>query len=212
MRIDPAGWPFVFLTTVIVVVAWVLAGPWMAAPLLLLPAFMLFFFRDPERTIAAVAGEVLSPADGRVLYTGPGTGRYATGGWQQVSIFLSPMNVHVNRLPIGGRVTRVTFHPGRFLPAYKPEAGELNEYSEVTIDHHGQTVVARQVVGLLARRVVCRVEEGAVVATGDRFGVMKFGSRMDVFLPTTATILVSVDERVVAGVTRLATLAPGTRT
>jgi phosphatidylserine decarboxylase len=206
MRIDPAGWPFVVGAVCVVGVVAVLAGPWMAAPTLALPAFMLFFFRDPERTVRAAAGEVLSPADGRVLYTGPGTGRYAGAGWQQISIFLSPMNVHVNRLPIGGRITKVTFHPGRYLPAYKPEAGELNEYAEVTIDHDGQHVVARQVVGLLARRVVCRVQEGAVVATGDRFGVMKFGSRMDVFLPASAAIHVGIDEHVVGGVTRLATL------
>jgi phosphatidylserine decarboxylase len=206
MRIDPAGWPFVVAAAGLVAVVALLAGPWFAAPTVLLPAFMLFFFRDPARTVQAADGDVVSPADGRVLYAGPATGRYASGGWQQISIFLSPMNVHVNRLPIGGRVTKVTFHPGRYLPAYKPEAGELNEYAEVTIDHGGQLVVARQVVGLLARRVVCRVQEGAVVATGDRFGVMKFGSRMDVFLPASATIRVAIDERVVGGRTLLATL------
>lgn len=211
MRIDPAGWPFVVAATGVVAVVAGLAGPWYALPALALPAFMLFFFRDPARTVRAAEGEVISPADGRVLYTGPGTGRYAGGEWQQISIFLSPMNVHVNRLPIGGRVTKVTFHPGRYLPAYRPEAGELNEYAEVTIDHGGQQVVARQVVGLLARRVVCRVKEGAVVATGDRFGVMKFGSRMDVFLPASATIRVAIDDRVVGGETVLAALAMGGR-
>ena len=94
------------------------------------------------------------------------------------------MDVHVNRMPVGGRVTRCEDHPGKFLPAYRREAGDLNEYTEVSVDIGGRTVIVRQIVGILARRIVCRVREGDVVAAGDRFGVMKFGSRMDVFLPT----------------------------
>jgi phosphatidylserine decarboxylase len=128
------------------------------------------------------------------------------GSWQQVSIFLSPMDVHVNRLPVSGRVTRVTFTPGRFLPAYRHEAGTANERSEVWIDHGGQLVVVRQIVGILARRVVCRVESGAKVHAGDRFGIMKFGSRMDVFLPTSATIAVKIGDAVRGGETVIAVL------
>jgi phosphatidylserine decarboxylase len=116
------------------------------------------------------------------------------------------MDVHVNRMPVSGRVVSVKYHPGRFLPAYRSEAGELNEYTEVTIDHGGQIVVVRQIVGILARRIVCRVKEGEVVKAGDRFGVMKFGSRMDVFLPREATLRAKVDEKVVGGVTVLAML------
>jgi hypothetical protein len=93
------------------------------------------------------------------------------------------MDVHINRMPIGGRVTKVGYHQGRFLPAYKHEAGDLNEYTEVWLDRGGQTLVVRQIVGVLARRIVCRTHVGAVVNTGDRFGVLKFGSRMDLFLP-----------------------------
>jgi phosphatidylserine decarboxylase len=129
------------------------------------------------------------------------------GTWQQISIFLSPMDVHVNRIPVSGRVTKVQYHPGRFLPAYKAEAGDMNEYTEVAIDHFGQTIVFRQIVGILARRIVCRAREGDLVKAGDRFGVMKFGSRMDIFLPATATILVKPNDRVIAGITILATLA-----
>ena len=117
------------------------------------------------------------------------------------------MDVHVNRLPVGGRVTRVRYHPGRFLPAYRREAGDLNEYTEVTVDVGGRAVIVRQIVGMLARRIVCRVREGDVVAAGDRFGVMKFGSRMDVFLPPDATLRVKVGDRVVGGITVIATLA-----
>jgi phosphatidylserine decarboxylase len=116
------------------------------------------------------------------------------------------MDVHINRMPIGGRVTKVEYHQGRFLPAYKHEAGDLNEYTEVWLDHGGQTIVVRQIVGVLARRIVCRTHVGAVVNTGDRFGVMKFGSRMDVFLPPTATISVKVGDKVRAAVTVLAEL------
>jgi phosphatidylserine decarboxylase len=107
---------------------------------------------------------------------------------------------------VSGRVTRVSFTPGRFLPAYHHDAAAANERSEIWIDHHGRTIVARQVVGVLARRVVCRLETGAEVRAGDRYGIMKFGSRMDVFLPTTAEIRVTVGEVVRGGETIIAVL------
>jgi phosphatidylserine decarboxylase len=116
------------------------------------------------------------------------------------------MDVHVNRIPVSGRVTRVSYTPGRFLPAYRHDAGAANERSEIWIDHQGQTVIARQIVGILARRVVCRVSTGADVCTGERFGIMKFGSRMDVFLPPTATIAVRVGDMVRGGETVIAVL------
>ena len=154
---------------------------------------------------------MLSPADGRVMVAGAPTGQAVPpGSWQQISIFLSPTDVHVNRMPIGGQVTRVEYHPGRFLPAYKAEAGDLNEYTEVWLDHGGQTIVVRQIVGILARRIVCRATEGTVVSAGDRFGVMKFGSRMDIFVPGNATITAKVGDRVVAAVTVIAQLSSGT--
>ena len=150
---------------------------------------------------------VLSPADGRVLVAGPADAVAAPpGGWQQISIFLSPMDVHVNRVPVSGRVTRVSVTPGRFLPAYHHDAAATNERSEIWIDHGGQMVVARQIVGMLARRVVCRVSAGADVRAGDRYGIMKFGSRMDVFLPPAATITVTVGQRVRGGETVIAVL------
>ena len=177
MRIDPAGAPFIGGALAIALilggaVAWVFA-----IPFLILGGFFLFFFRDPARQPPTGGEIVLSPADGRVLVAGPAQPDAAPeGAWQQVSIFLSPMDVHVNRIPASGRVTRVTFRPGRFLPAYRHESGRENERSEIWIDHQGQTVVARQIVGMLARRVVCRVAAGAEVHAGDRFGIMKFGS------------------------------------
>src|SRR5262249_36591062 len=151
--------------------------------------------------------QVLSPADGRVIVAGPAIADAAPpGAWQQVSVFLSPMDVHVNRIPASGRITRVSFTPGRFLPAYRHDAGTTNERSEIWIDHGGQTIVTRQIVGILARRVVCRVQSGADVRAGERYGVMKFGSRMDVFLPLDATLRVKVGDRVRGGETVIAVL------
>jgi phosphatidylserine decarboxylase len=210
MRIDPAGWPFIIGGLVLALVLWPAAGPIPAAVVLALSAFFLFFFRDPDRTHQAAEAAVVSPADGKVMVAGAPTGESVPpGSWQQITVFLSPMDVHVNRMPVGGRVTNVKYHPGKFLPAYRKEAGDLNEYTEVTIDHGGgQLVVVRQIVGILARRVVCRIREGADVAAGERFGVMKFGSRMDVFVPAGATLHTKVGDRVVGGVTIIATLPP----
>ena len=207
MRIDPAGWPFIGGSLVLAILAEWFIGRGAALSFLVLTGFFLFFFRDPDRPITADTDAVLAPADGRVMVAGaPGGQACPPGNWQQISIFLSPMDVHVNRIPISGRVTEVKYHPGRFLPAYRAEAGDLNEYTEVTIDHHGQPIVVRQIVGVLARRIVCRVKEGAAVEAGDRFGVMKFGSRMDIFVPAAADVTVKVNDKVVGGVTVIARL------
>ena len=207
MTIDRAGFPFIGGAAAIGVVVGVTASWWLAFPLFVLAAFCLFFFRDPQRAVTVGDNVVLSPADGRVLVAGNAVPEAAPEGvWRQVSIFLSPMDVHVNRVPASGRVTRVTYTPGRFLPAYRHDAGTTNERSEIWIDHNGQTVVARQIVGLLARRVVCRLRMGADVKAGDRYGIMKFGSRMDVFLPANADIRVQVGDVVRGGQTVIAVL------
>ena len=207
MRIDPAGWPFVLGGLILAIVALWLFKPAVGITLLALTTFFLFFFRDPDRPVTAPDTAVLSPADGRVMVAGASTTQaFPADRWQQISIFLSPIDVHVNRLPVSGKVMSVKYHPGRFLPAYRAEAGDLNEFTEVTIDHGGRTVVVRQIVGILARRIVCRIQEGAIVRAGDRFGVMKFGSRMDVFLPLDAAVHTKVGDKVVGGVTVLAML------
>jgi phosphatidylserine decarboxylase len=205
--IDPAGWPFIGAAGLLAVLAGAAFG-WLAAlPFLVAAAFFLFFFRDPERHASEKSEVVFAPADGRVLVAGPALDEAAPPGrWQQVSIFLSPMDVHVNRVPVSGTVTRVTHVRGRFLPAYRSEAAAVNERTEIWIDHHGQTIVARQLVGILARRVVCRVKPGASVRAGDRYGIMKFGSRMDVFLPSTAQVCVKMHEVVRGGETVIAML------
>jgi phosphatidylserine decarboxylase len=205
MKIDRAGWPFVHGALVpALVLAPVL--PWLAAVFGALALFMLYFFRDPDRTVPDLDGAVVSPADGRVLIAGDAEPASAPpGDWKQVSIFLSPLDVHINRIPIGGRVARVEYTPGRFLAAYRPESARVNERNDVWIERDGAAVVCRQVVGVLARRLVCRVGPGAAVRTGQRYGLMKFGSRIDLYLPPRAAVRVAAGDRVRGGETVVAT-------
>ncbi len=208
MKIDKAGIPFIAGA---LVPAAALAGArrygW-AAGFTALGVFFAYFFRDPERQVPTEPGLVVSPADGRIVIAGPTDRRWSPPGeWKQITIFLSPMDVHMNRTPVEGLVTRVEYKEGTFLPAYKVDAS-LNELNEVWIDHHGEPIVIRQIVGVLARRIVCRVVEGQTLARGERIGLMKFGSRMDVFLPPRAELQIQVGQHVVAGETVLARLPP----
>jgi len=200
--------PFIGGALAVGLIAGVAAGRVWALPFAALALFFAFFFRDPDRSVTTDDEDaVVSPADGRVMIAGAALADATPPGtWQQVTIFLSPINVHVNRIPVSGRVTRVAYTPGRFLPAYREDAGGANERSEIWIDHKGQTVLARQGVGVLARRVVCRAQNGAEVRAGDRFGIMKFGSRMDVFLPPNASIRVRPGDTVRGGETIIAVL------
>jgi phosphatidylserine decarboxylase len=206
MKIDKAGVPFIAGA---LVPAAVLAGArrygW-ATGFAALGAFFAYFFRDPERQIPQDEAVVVSPADGRVVIAGAADPRWSPpGDWKQVTIFLSPMDVHMNRTPVDGVITKIEYRAGKFLPAYKEDASQ-NELNEIWIDHRGTPIVVRQIVGVLARRIVCRVVEGQTLARGERIGLMKFGSRMDVFLPPTADILVAVEDHVVAGETVIARL------
>lgn len=181
-----------------------------------LPAAVALFFRDPDRTPdhtpdhgSLDADKVVSPADGKVMYAGPGQDGVAPEGkWQQVSIFLSAFDVHMNRAPYGGRLREVTYRPGKWFAAYKHESAHLNERTDLVVerDVDGQTRVVhfRQIVGLMARRVVTRVAAGDEITTGQRIGLMKFGSRMDVFVPPEVNLLVHAGQRVVAGETVIA--------
>ena len=208
MGLDRAGWPFILGALVLgLIAAWWLGRVW-SIPFVVLAAFFAFFFRDPDRTIPTAPDLVVSPADGRVMMVGdPPFAGIPPGDWQLISIFLSPLDVHINRTPVDGRVARVEYHRGKFLPAYKTEAGTHNEWTEVWFDHQGTTVVCRQIVGILARRIVTRLEVAQQVRRGDRYGVMKFGSRVDLFVPRSARLTVRAGDRVVGGESVVATLA-----
>jgi phosphatidylserine decarboxylase len=207
MRLDRSGIPFIAGAMLPAIAGVVARRPGFALPFGVLAAFFAYFFRDPERVSPVGRDLVLAPADGRILVAGPAEAADAPAGeWLQVSIFLSPIDVHINRTPVGGTVTHVEYRPGRFLPAYDAHAAEENERTEIWLDHEGTLVVCRQVVGVLARRIVCRVSEGDVLEPGDRIGLMKFGSRMDVFLPTDASLMVAPGDTVRGGETVVATL------
>ena len=204
MKIDRAGFPFIAAALLPAVGLAASRRRGWAVPFAALAGFFAYFFRDPDRDVPDDPGLVVSPADGRVMIAGPSDGRWSPPGeWKQVTIFLSPMDVHMNRSPVEGTVTRIDYRPGTFLPAYKESAND-NELNEIWIDSHGRTIVFRQVVGILARRIVCRIDEGQSLGRGERIGLMKFGSRMDVFLPNEADVLVSVGQRVIGGETVLA--------
>ena len=208
MKIDPAAYPFVAAAALPALVLFVLGFPYAASALLALALALLLFFRDPDRSCPGDPDAVFAPADGRVVLAGtPEAGAAPPGAWQQISIFLSPLDVHVNRVPLAGRVTRVEYQPGKYLPAYKGQAGVQNERNEIWIDHDGTPVVFRQITGVLVRRVVCRVRPGDRVEAGQRFGVLKFGSRIDLFLPPSSQLLVSAGARVRGGETIIARLS-----
>jgi phosphatidylserine decarboxylase len=210
--IDRAAGPFVAASTVPAALAALTGRGRLALSLLALPAGVAAFFRDPDRTPdhrQVDPDVVLAPADGRVMYAGPAQAGVAPPGeWQQVSIFLSLFDVHINRTPYGGLVEDVTYTPGRWHAAYKFESATENERSEITVsdtvDGEVRRIVFRQIVGLVARRVVTRVQKGDVLRAGQRIGLMKFGSRMDVFVPLHVDLETTVADRTVAGETVIA--------
>ena len=159
MFIDRAGIPFILVAVVLAGLAAWSGGRGWAVPFLVLAAFFVFFFRDPDRTSPSDPNLVVSPADGRVMLAAASSRRRAhrKGNGGKSASSCRPMDVHVNRTPVEGTVTHVEYHPGKFLPAYKVEAGQLNEWTEVWFERQGRAVVCRQIVGILARRIVCRL-------------------------------------------------------
>jgi phosphatidylserine decarboxylase len=210
--IDPAGLPAIGVAAIPALAAVVGRRPRLAAALALLPAAVAAFFRDPHRAVDGDPADpdlILSPADGRVMHAGePQRGVAPPGEWLQVAIFLSAFDVHINRSPAAGLVTDVSYKPGRWLAAYSAASATENECSEirlaVPVDGGERPVVFRQIVGLMARRVVTRVGPGQSVRAGERIGLMKFGSRMDVFVPPDCLLEVVPGDRVVGGRTVIA--------
>jgi phosphatidylserine decarboxylase len=193
------------LLAVALVLAWATGGwAWVIVPLLL-AAFFLWFFRDPVRAIPAGDGLIVSPGDGLVTETV--TISTPEGPRQRISIFLSVFDVHINRSPIGGVLTRVRYQKGKYLNAMNPASADKNEQNIVTVRGEGIEVTFKQIAGLLARRIVFNLSEGDTVERGQRVGLIKFGSRVDVLVPAEAVLRVKVGQRVKGGSSVLAAMA-----
>lgn len=208
----PAGRPFI-LGGLIAVMLGLAIGPWLAWLGLLFTLFCLFFFRDPERVPPGRSTAVVAPADGRVVAVTPAVppselGLGAMPRWR-VSTFLSILNVHVNRVPADGIITRVAYRHGSFLNASQDKASEANERNAVALRlADGREIAVVQIAGLIARRIVCDLREGDSVRAGQRFGIIRFGSRADLYLPEGVRPLVAVGQTMVGGETVIAELTP----
>ena len=210
MRIPVAaeGWPFIFPPAAAAcILGWM--GWWPASAALgVVTLCFLAFFRDPDRIAPVVAGAILAPADGRVMRVveidDPWVGRAV-----RVSIFLSPLDVHVNRAPVAGLVEGVEHEAGRFLAAYRDEASELNERCTVALQGETARVGVTQIAGVLARRIVCRARQGDKLQAGERYGLIRFGSRTDLVVPQGTEIRVRVGDRVRGGETIMGVLKWG---
>lgn len=208
--IAPEGWPFILTPALLGVVVVVFGLPWLGWVLVGLGVFGLYFFRNPPRVCTASPASVCSPADGKVIVVGTSPADLAGRGLpQQISIFMSVFDVHVNRAPIGGELIDYTYNPGRKFSAFKEKASLENEQNLILLKGPAGTLAFKQIAGVIARRIVFDLEIGDEVARGDRIGLIRYGSRVDLFLPPDAQILVTVGERVHAGVTPLAQLSGG---
>ncbi len=180
--VAPEGWPFILIPGAAACALVAIGWSWLAVLPALLALGSLGFFRDPERTPPAVPGAILAPADGRVREVRELHDPFV-GEAVRVSIFLSPLDVHVNRAPIAALVTEVEYRGGRFLAAYRSEASEENERCRIALQGESARVAVSQIAGVVARRVVCRARPGDKLRAGERFGLIRFGSRTDLFLP-----------------------------
>lgn len=189
------GMPFI-IVPLAVAVGFAVFGFWVLAVFFfLLAAFMAFFFRDPRRVPPNEEGVIVSAADGTV------TRIEQNESGKLVSVFLSPLNVHINRSPIAGRIAKLEYIRGKKLPATKNEASFVNERNSLTIEGEHMTVVCTQIAGILARRIVCRVKEGDNLTIGEKFGLIKFSSRTDVLMPANVEFAVKIGDKVKGGLT-----------
>lgn len=200
-----SGWPYIISFLVLSLVATAL-GVWvLAIPLWLVLLLMLNFFRDPARTSQAGPRAVISPADGKVVAIEDlaGGGDLPPGQLRLVSVFMNIFDVHVNRAPASGTIKSVVHHPGGYVPADRPEAATGNERLAVHIETERGPLVVVQVAGLVARRIECRLAAGDAVRRGQRYGMIRFGSRLDIYLPAAARVTVNLGQRVKAGVSQI---------
>lgn len=211
-RIHPAGIPFIIGFAVAAALLWWLT-PWLGVPAAIVALWCIWFFRDPERVTPGLPGMVYSPADGKIVGVtqAPPPPELGLGDapLPRVSVFLNIFNVHVNRVPISGTISGLHYHAGKFLCASFDKASVHNERQSVRLTtQDGQNIVFIQIAGLIARRIICTLRLDQAVTAGERYGLIRFGSRADVYLPEGSTILVSVGDQVVGGVSELARL-PG---
>ncbi|MFA6922133.1 MAG: phosphatidylserine decarboxylase [Gallionella sp.] len=201
------GWPFLAISIILAIAATVWCALW-SIPVWIIALFVLQFFRDPPREIPQDIGAVLSPADGRVIKVERTQDAYGQREAILVSVFMNVFNVHSNRSPVDGKINLVQYFPGKFVNADLDKASTHNERNAIvltTLDN--QTVTFVQVAGLIARRILCYVKAGDVLARGQRYGFIRFGSRVDVYLPLDASVKVSIGDKVSATTTILAVLA-----
>jgi len=204
MMFAKEGYPFIGFFAVVTVVSLLFGPVWIVLFPFVLTLFMAYFFRDPERAIPEGEGLFVAPADGKILVLQTvRESLYLNNDVLQISIFMSPLNVHVNRAPCDGIVEKVIHTPGKFLSAFKPEASVQNENIAMTMSTKYGIILVRQIAGFIARRAVCRVAPGEALRRGGRYGVIKFSSRVDIFLPPATIPKVKLGDRVTAGETIL---------
>ena len=198
------GWPFLALALAAAALATAFLGSW-SWPFWIIAIFVLQFFRDPPRMIPQKPNAVLSPSDGRIVVVEKAHDPYANREALKISVFMNVFNVHSNRSPVDGKIEKVEYFPGKFVNADLDKASTENERNAVVMTAtNGQTVTFVQVAGLIARRILCYVNEQDIMVRGQRYGFIRFGSRVDVYLPLTARPLVTVGEKVSATETILA--------
>ncbi|MEW5978686.1 MAG: phosphatidylserine decarboxylase family protein [Acidobacteriota bacterium] len=194
LRMAKEAYPFLVPLGLLAVFFMLIGLSWPAAICLALVGFVAFFFRDPERRIPAETSLIVSPADGKVVKIAP-----HPNGTTRVSIFLSVLDVHINRAPVAGRIGNVSYEPGKFRVAFDDRASVENERNTLEISNEKCQVSVSQIAGILARRIVCWKASGDRVARGERIGLIKFGSRVDLLLPQNVTLTVEVGDRVQGG-------------
>ena len=200
-----AGYPFIIASAFATIVFALLGLRVLGVIGMLITGFAILFFRDPERVIPIAKGLVVSPADGKVIAAGiVDQSAYHEGAALKISIFMSVFNVHINRIPCEGQITKINYHPGKFIAANLEKASKDNERNAVFIETPEQKkICAVQIAGLVARRIICYLQEGDSVVRGQRFGLICFGSRVDVYLPADTTLIAAVGDGVKAGVSIL---------
>lgn len=210
MKIAQEGYPFIIFFIAVTFSAFLLFDKWVALFPFILLCFMVFFFRDPERIIPEGENIYTAPADGRIiLIQNIFEERFLKNDAIQISIFMSPLNVHVNRSPCKGIVKDVVYSKGKFFSAFKPEASLYNESISLLLETADGVLLIRQIAGSIARRAVCRVKKGDLLEKGERFGIIKFSSRVDIFLAKDTTVLVKMGQKVRAGETIIAEKTSG---